>query len=169
VTTFVPFGGSGNVSVFDAAAGTGGWVGAIDQTPDPDVAQPLSLVSVVLFTLDTTARTLEGQFEFTTTDLSSTLFGRLMGSFVDDDILLSGGQFSLDYQVLGGSGLFVRASGFGLSFLDFNPAASGDNYVESGLLVFAVPTPATGALVVAALVAMVFSARVSRRKGTPVN
>jgi hypothetical protein len=155
--------------VFDAAAGTGGWVGAIDQTPEPGLGEPLSLVSVVLFSLDAAARTLDGHFEFTTTDLASTLFGRLMGTFVEDDILASGGQFSLDYQVLGGSGRFAGASGFGLSFLDFDPRASGDNYSESGLLVFAVPAPATGALAVVGLLAMVFSARVSRRKGRPVN
>jgi hypothetical protein len=169
VTTFVPFGGTGNVAVFDADAGTGGWVGTIDQAPEPGGAAPLSLVSVVLFTLDRTARTLDGHFEFTTTDLASTLFGRLVGSFVNDDILASGGQFSLDYQVLGGSGRWAGASGFGLSFLDFDPRVSGDTYAESGLLVFAVPTPATGALTVAGLLAMVFSTRVSRRKGRPVN
>jgi hypothetical protein len=58
---------------------------------------------------------------------------------------------------------------FGLSFLDFNPAASGDNCIESILRVCAVPAPAPGALAVAALMAMVFSAGVSPRKGRPVN
>lgn len=169
VSFFVPFGGTGNVSVFDADAGTGGWVGQIDQTPEPGVAEPLSLVSVVLFTLDRAAGTLDGTFELTTVDLASTLFGRLLGSFVDADILANGGQFSLDYQVLGGSGRFAGASGFGLSFLDFDPRASGDNYGESGLLLFTVPAPATGALVLAALGLMVFSRRVSPGKGRPVN
>jgi hypothetical protein len=87
VTFFVPFGGTGNVSVFDADAGTGGWVGQTDQTPEPGVAEPLSLVSVVLFTLDRAAGTLDGTFELTTTDLASTLFGRLVGSFFDAGIL----------------------------------------------------------------------------------
>ena len=169
VTFFVPFGGTGNVSVFDADAGTGGWVGQIDQTPEPGVAEPLSLVSVVLFTLDRAAGTLDGTFELTTTDLASTLFGRLVGSFFDAGILASGGQFSLDYQVLGGSGRFAGASGFGLSFLDFDPRVSGDNYSEGGLLLFIVPAPATGALVLAALALMVFSRRVSAGKGRPVN
>ena len=58
---FVPYLGQGNVSVFDAAAGTGGWVGSIDEVPDPANANPpLSLVSVVLFTLDRAAGTLMG-------------------------------------------------------------------------------------------------------------
>ena len=81
VSLFVPFNGQGNVSVFDAAAGSGGWVGSIDQTPPPDVAQPLSLVSVVLFQIDAATQTLTGSFEFTTTDLTSTLYGTLAGSF----------------------------------------------------------------------------------------
>lgn len=166
---FVPFNGQGNVSVFDAAAGSGGWVGSIDQTPPPDVAQPLSLVSVVLFQIDAATQTLTGSFEFTTTDLTSTLYGTLAGSFVDADILNSGGQFGIDYSVLGGSGAFAGASGFGLSFLNFDPAGTFDNYAESGLLSFtvpaAVPTPGSLALVLAGLLAL----GVSRRKVAPVN
>lgn len=57
----------------------------------------------------------------------------------------------------------------GLSFLDFNPAASGDHCIESILRVCAVPATAPVALAVAALMVMVFSAGVSRRKGRPVN
>ena len=143
---FVPYEGGGNVSVFDAVAGTGGWVGSIVQSPDPAVASPLSLVSVVLFTVDELSNTLSGTFEFSTTDLLSTLFGELSGSFVEDDILSNGGQFSIDYTVLGGSGMFSRATGFGLAFVDFDPRAAGDNYRESGLLLFAVPTTTTLAL-----------------------
>jgi len=169
VSLFVPFNGQGNVSVFDAAAGSGGWVGSIDQTPPPDVAQPLSLVSVVLFQIDAATQTLTGSFEFTTTDLTSTLYGTLAGSFVDADILNSGGQFGIDYSVLGGSGAFAGASGFGLSFLNFDPAGTFDNYAESGLLSFtvpaAVPTPGSLALVLAGLLAL----GVSRRKVAPVN
>ena len=163
---FVPYEGQGNLAVFDAAAGTGGWVGSIDEVPDPANANPpLSLVSVVLFTLDSAAQTLMGSFEFTTTDLLSTLFGELTGTYLDADILTLGGQFSLDYQINGGTGQFARASGFGLVFLDYNPAAPGDNYTDSGLLVFAVPSPATGALVLAGLVALA----ASRRKARPLN
>ena len=163
---FVPYLGQGNVSVFDAAAGTGGWVGSIDEVPDPANANPpLSLVSVVLFTLDRAAGTLMGSFEFTTTDLLSTLFGDLSGSFLDADILSRGGQFSLDYQINGGTGQFARANGFGLAFLDYNPAAPGDNYTQSGLLLFTVPAPATGALALAGLLALT----VSRRKARPLN
>ena len=163
---FVPYEGQGNLAVFDAAAGTGGWVGSIDEVPDPaNVTPPLSLVSVVLFTLDSAARTLMGSFEFTTTDLLSTLFGELTGTYLDADILTLGGQFSLDYQINGGTGQFAGANGFGLAFLDYNPAAVGDNYTESGLLLFTVPSPATGALVLAGLLALA----ASRRKARPLN
>jgi hypothetical protein len=147
VSFFVPYEGGGNVSVFDAAAGTGGWVGSIVQSPDPAVTSPLSLVSVVLFTVDELSKTLSGTFEFTTTDLLSTLFGELSGSFVEEDILTAGGQFSIDYTVQGGTGQFSRATGFGLAFVDFDPRAAGDNYRESGLLLFEVPTTTTLALV----------------------
>ena len=164
VEYFVPYLGQGNVAVFDAAAGTGGWVGSIDEVADPANANPLSLVSVVLFTLDRAALTLMGSFEFTTTDLLSTLYGEVTGSFLDADILTQGGQFSLDYQINGGTGQFARASGFGIAFLDFNPAALGDNYTESGLLLFTVPTPATGALALAGLLALGVSRSVSRRR-----
>ncbi len=160
---FVPYAGQGNVAVFDASAGTGGWVGSIDEVPDPANANPLSLVSVVLFTLDRAAHTLVGTFEFTTTDLLSTLMGEVSGSFVNDDILTQGGQFSLDYQILGGTGQFLRASGFGLAFVDFNPNAPGDNYLESGLLNFTVPTPATLALVLMGLLGLALSTRGTAR------
>lgn len=147
VTLFVPFEGAGNMSIFDAAAGTGGWTGSIDQSAFPAVPQPLSLVSVVLFQLDAATQTLTGTFEFTTTDLASTLFGELSGSYVEPDILLSGGQFSIDYTIRGGSGLFLRASGYGLSFLDFTPVPGAfDNYAEAGTLVFSVAEPGSLAL-----------------------
>jgi hypothetical protein len=145
-TYFVPYEGGGNLSVFDAAAGTGGWVGSIVQSPDPAVMSPLSLVSVVLLKVDALTKTLSGSFEFSTTDLLSTLFGDLSGTYAEDDILGGGGQFSIDYTVLGGSGLFSRATGFGLAFVDFDPRATGDNYRESGLLLFEVPTTTTLAL-----------------------
>ena len=170
VNYFVPYLGQGNVSVFDASAGTGGWVGSIDEVPDPaNPSPPLSLVSVVLFTLDCAAQTLMGTFEFTTTDLLSTLYGELTGTFLDSNILTQGGQFSLDYRIDGGTGQFARASGFGLAFVDFNPAGTFNNYSESGLLVFTVPTPATGALVMAGLLAVGFSRRVSRSQVRPLN
>lgn len=152
---FVPFEGSGNVSVFDAAAGTGGWTGSITQSSFPAVPAPLDLVSVLLFQLDAATQTLSGTFEFTTTDLASTLFGEVSGSYVDADILLSGGQFSLNYNIAGGSGMFLRASGYGLSFLDFSPAPGAfDNYAEAGALVFSVAEPGTLALAAFALLAM---------------
>jgi hypothetical protein len=152
---FVPFEGSGNVSVFDAAAGTGGWTGSITQSSFPAVPAPLALVSVLLFQLDAATQTLSGTFEFTTTDLASTLFGEVSGSYLDADILLSGGQFSLNYNIAGGSGMFLRASGYGLSFLDFSPAPGAfDNYAEAGALVFSVAEPGTLALAAFALLAM---------------
>ena len=160
---FVPYNGAGNVSVFDANAGSGGWVGSIDQTPPPIVPDPLSLVSVVLFQIDKATQTLSGTFEFTSSnDLDSTFFGSLSGSVVDADILSHGGQFSIDYNITGGTGQFFGANGFGLAFVDFNPSAAFNNYTESGLLVFDVPEPAPLALVATGLLALAFT-----REGVP--
>ena len=164
VSYFVPYGGQGNVLVFDASSGTGGWVGSIDQTPDPLVAMPLSFVSVVLFTADQLAQTITGTFEFTTTDLLSTLVGELTGSYAEADILSNGGQFSVNYNVLGGTGQFARATGFGLSFVDFSPSAAGDNYRESGLLLFEVPEPAPAALVALGFLGLALQRRPARMR-----
>lgn len=166
VSFFVPFAGQGNVSVFDAATGSGGWVGSIDQVPPPAVPAPLSLVSVVLFQFDAATQTLTGSFSFTTTDLASSLFGSLSGTADSADFLTAGGQLSLDYAIEGGSGAFQGASGFGLSFLNFDAAAAGlfDNYAETGLLNFTVPAPGSLALVGAALLAAAMARRVSVAK-----
>jgi hypothetical protein len=141
VDYFVPYGGEGNLVVFDAAAGTGGWVGSIDQSPFPVVASPLSFVSTVLFTLDAASNTFIGNFEFNTTDLASSLFGTVGGSYANADVFNVSGRLSIDYQILGGSGQFAGASGFGLSLIDFDPAGSFNNYSEAGLLSFAAPVP----------------------------
>jgi PEP-CTERM motif len=167
VTFFVPFGGAGNVSVFDPSAGSGGWAGSIEQTAPPVVANPLSLVSVVLFNLNITAQTLAGTFEFTNSaDLGSTLFGQLTGSFVAADILNVGGQFTIDYTILGGTGMFANATGFGLSFVDYDPQQSFNNYGEAGLLNFsvpgAVPEPATWLLGATGLLLLAASRRKAR-------
>ncbi len=162
VSFFVPFAGQGNVAVFDAAAGSGGWVGSIDQVPPPDVPVPLSLVSVVLFQFDAATQLLTGSFSFTTTDLASTLFGTLSGSADSADFLATGGQLSIDYAIEGGSGAFTGASGFGLAFLNYDTTAGlFDNYTESGLLNFTVPAPGSLALAAAALLA----AGLARRGG----
>jgi MYXO-CTERM domain-containing protein len=159
---FVPFNGVGNVSAFTATSG--GWVGSIDQTAPPVVADPLALVSVVLFQLNAATQTLTGTFEFTrASDLGATLFGELTGSYAVADILNVGGQLSIDYNVLGGTGEFAGVTGFGLSFVDFNPAGVFNNYAEAGLLTLnlaqAVPEPATWALAAMGLVALGFTRR----------
>jgi hypothetical protein len=161
-TTFAPFAGTGNLSVFDATAGTGGWVGSIDEVSSTVTGNELALVSFVVFTLDGATRALTGTFEFTTTDLASTLFGEVSGMADSADFLTLGGQLSLDYNILGGSGLFSRASGFGLAFLNYNPAGSFNNYTEDGLLAFTVPEPGSLALVGLCLLAAAASRRPTR-------
>ena len=156
VTLFAPYEGAGNVLVIDAAAGKGAWSGSIDQSTFPAAASPLSLVSVVFFQLDAAGQTLSGSFEFTNAaDLASTLFGDVTGSTSNANILLSGGQFSIDYTILGGTGAFSGATGYGLSFVDFDPAGAFNNYAEAGQLVITVPEPATSALAGLALLAAI--------------
>ena len=167
VSLFVPFEGAGNVLVFDAAAGTGAWTGSIEHSAFPAVPMPLSLVSVVFFQLDALTQTLAGTFEFTTAaNLASTLFGQVRGSYFEPDILNTGGQFSIDYTILGGTGLFATATGFGLSFVQFDPVGAFNNYTESGVLVLelpgAVPAPATLALVGLGLFVMLWQRRTAR-------
>lgn len=163
---FDPFSGQGNVSVFDAAAGTGGWVGSLDGLTDPATGLATPAVTTVLFTLDGLTHRLSGQFEFTTTDLGSTLSGLVQGTVSVDDILTRGGQFSLDYSISGGTGLFAGASGYGLSFLDFDPLAApgSDNHVESGVMVYAVPEPASPLLWALALCALAGSTAAAGRR-----
>ncbi len=161
-TFFVPDAGAGNLSVFDAMAGTGGWVGSIDAVAPPLVSDPLSLVSFVLFTLDAGTLALNGRFEFTTVDLQSTLFGDVSGTADSADFLTLGGQLSLDYSIRGGSGAYTDASGFGLAFLCFDPAGGFNNYSEIGLLDFSVPEPATLALLAAGLLGVGLSRRQAR-------
>jgi hypothetical protein len=155
VTLFVPYEGAGNLLVIDAAAGSGAWSGSILQSAFPAVPSPLALVSVVYFQFDAALHTLSGSFEFTTAaDLASTLFGELAGSTPDADILSDGGQFSIDYTILGGTGAFSGATGYGLSLVDFDPAGSFNNYTEAGQLVITtVPEPASLALAGVALLA----------------
>lgn len=147
---FAPFSGSGNAVVFDPATGDGGWVGSI--VPDAAVTDLPPLVSVVNFQVNPLTQLLSGQFTFTrSADLGATLFGLVSGSTGDADVFNNGGQFALDYSIQGGTGDFAGASGFGLSFLQFDPNGVFDNYQEAGLLVFAVPEPGSLPLLVAAL------------------
>ncbi len=162
---FAPFAGSGNAVLFDASTGEGGWVGSVVQTPDPGVAAPLDFVSVVSFQFDALTRMLSGQFEFTrSTDLGATLFGQVTGSTTDADLFNLGGQLALDYTIRGGTGDFAGANGFGLSFLNYDPAGTLDNYLEDGLLVFAVPEPGSLPLLAGALGLLVV---LQRRRGAP--
>jgi hypothetical protein len=148
---FVPFEGAGNISIFDASTGSGGWVGSIDPTPDPLANPPFPGVSTVLFRFDAATRMLMGSFEISSGDLSSTLVGTLTGSTTDADFLGAGGQLSIDYTITGGTGLFDSARGFGLAFVNYDPTGAFNNYSETGLLNFAVPTPSTLALLLPAL------------------
>ena len=163
----LPFSGSGNAVVFDATTGEGGWVGSVAQSPDPTVADPLQLVSVVLFRFDVLTQLLSGQFTFTrAADLGATLFGQVTGSTSDGDVFANGGQLALDYTIDGGSGDFAGASGFGLSFLQINPAGlpDNDNYSEAGLLVLAVPEPGSLPVVAVGLLALWSARRLRHRR-----
>jgi hypothetical protein len=159
------FDGRGNLLVFDAAAGSGGWNGEITEFADPALPAPLSFALLVTFDYDAALNRLLGNFEFTQTDdLDSSIFGSVMGGFTDaSGSLAGGGQLGLDYRVLGGTGRYAGTSGFGLSFLSFDPAAAGDdNYSEQGLIV-AVPEPGMASLMAAALTLLAL-ARVRRRQ-----
>lgn len=152
------FDAAGNVVVFDLQAGSGGWVGSLDEVLSPGQAGPArSYVAVVTFSFDTLANVLSGQFEFTEAqNLANTLFGSVSGAFTGSaDSLQQGGQWALDYTVSGGTADWSGASGFGLSFLSFDPTSNAfNNYSEQGLLVLdlqQVPLPATAPLVLAGL------------------
>jgi hypothetical protein len=159
------FDGRGNLLVFDAASGSGGWNGAISEFADPALPAPLSFAVLVTFDYDAVLNRLLGSFEFTQADdLSSSIFGNVAGGFTAaGGSLAGGGQLELDYQVLGGTGRYAGLSGFGLSFLGFDPAASGDNnYVEQGLIV-AVPEPGMAGLTAFGLLALALALVRTRR------
>jgi len=147
------FEGRGNLLVFDATTGSGVWNGEITEFNDSLLSMPLSFAVLVVFDYDAALNRLLGNFEFTQADdLDSSIFGSVLGSFTDaSHNLADGGQLGLDYSVLGGTGRYAGSSGFGLSFLSFDPAATDDNYFEQGLLV-AVPEPGMASLMAAGLV-----------------
>ena len=158
------FDGWGNLLVFDAAAGSGGWNGEITEFTDPAQPMPLSFAVLVTFDYDSALNRLLGNFEFTQADdLGASVFGRVMGGFTEaSGSLAGGGQLELDYRVLGGTGRYAGSSGFALSFLTFDPAAAGDNnYFEQGLIV-AVPEPGMAGLMAVGL-GLLALARVRRR------
>jgi hypothetical protein len=150
------FDGRGNLLVFDAASGSGGWNGEISEFAVPALPAPLSFAVLVTFDYDVVLNRLLGSFEFTQADdLSSSIFGNVAGGVTAAaGSLAGGGQLALDYQVMGGTGRYAGLSGFGLSFLGFDPAASGDNnYVEQGLIV-AVPETGMAGLTAFGLLAL---------------
>lgn len=137
---FSPTLGQGNALAFDAMGLSGGWAGSLSGLVTPGTGAPIDMVSIANVTIDPLLGTFSGSFELSdAATLASTLFGLLSGTVSAADLLLSGGQFALDYLVQGGTGVFAGASGYGLAFIDVDPSALPDNYTESGLFVLSVP------------------------------
>ena len=159
----VPYAGSGFLVDNGPVNGqpTGAWLGTIDETPPTITGDLPSLLSTVSFTLDPSTFTLTGLFEFdVAADLQSTIYGQFSGQYFDTDLLSTGGLIALDYTVLGGTGTFFDASGYGIAFLNVDAASGGfSNYAEAGLLNVTVPEPGSLALVGLGLLAAVAGRR----------
>lgn len=137
-----------------ATGGSGAWTGTLVDSPFPVPALPLSLLTQVNFSFDAINNLLTGDFEFTSdTDFNSTITGLLSGTFLTGDFE-TGGQLSLDYDIRGGTGGFISASGFLISLLDVLPTGGGfGTYREVATGVFTVPEPSALALAGLALLA----------------
>ena len=159
VTRDLFFGGEGSL-VFDAASGNGAWLGTIDESPFPFVDPSLNLLSYVSFVFDRISGHFGGSFEMTlANDFSSTLSGLVDGDLLQGDFA-SGGQLFVNYTISDGSGQFNKASGFGISLLDFKAPDGGfRDYTEAGVLSFSVPEPGALALAALALLLFAFTAR----------
>ncbi len=74
-----------------------------------------------------------------------------------------GGQFALDYTILGGTGAFESTSGFGLAFVDFDPGEWPHDYIAPVLPIFSVPEPGTAGLTAAGLLVIALRRRKEAR------
>jgi len=145
------FDGSGFL-VYDASTQTGAWTGTVDESPFPVVLPPLSFLSVVSFVFDTANNKISGNFEFTSSDFISTMFGSLSSDPLSGVFTADGTFFAIEYSIAGGSGLFAGASGFGITQFDFDAPVNGFSaYREAGVMAFTVPEPATLPLLLAGL------------------
>ena len=158
--------GSG-ISLFTVAdpgtgSGSGAWLGSLADAPFPVPARPLSLLTRVNFQFDGLQGLLNGDFEFTdANDFGSTLTGLVTAMFLSGGFD-TGGQLSLDYTILAGTGGFGGASGSLISLVDIMAATDG-SYREVAVGQFSVPEPGSLLLVAGALAMLVVPGARRRR------